>query len=158
MWSMKGRRGLCIGSVVTICILIILCAFIWNSPGQARAEAQAKKFAQAVNENNPQELYSYLLPEIQGLLSRDEFIKNYAKERSYPYLTPLYLYLDEVKLDEGKKSGEAIFTVASRLPGEKMKVKLVYQDRQYYFDAFRAVADGSYIEKFTKPTNKFIFK
>lgn len=144
------KVGLRIGGVVMICMLLLLSTVSWGSPGQVQAEEQANGFAQAINENNPTDLYSYLLPEIQGMLSRDAFVKNFAHERSYPYLTPLYIYLDEVKLDEGKRSGEAIFTVAARLPGEKMRVKLYYLDQQYYLDAFREIADGSYIEKFKK--------
>ncbi|HBV88610.1 MAG TPA: hypothetical protein DEF42_18670 [Desulfosporosinus sp.] len=148
MRSLKG--GLRIGRVVIIGILLLLSTVSLNAPGQVQAQVQANRFAQAINDNNPRELYSYLLPEIQGMLGRDEFVKNFAHERSYPYLTPLYIYLDNVTLDEGKRSGEAIFTVASRLPGEKMKVKLYYLDQQYYMEAFREIADGSFIEKFKK--------
>lgn len=148
MRSLKG--GLRIAGVMIIGIFLLLGTVNLGFPGQTQAEAQAKRFAQALNENNPADVYSYLLPEIQGQLSQDEFVENYAHERSYPYLTPLYIYLDEVKLEEGERSGEAVFTVAARLPGEKMKVKLVYQNGQYYMDAFREIADGSYIEKFKK--------
>jgi hypothetical protein len=81
------------------------------------------------------------------MLSKEEFMKNFAHERSYPYLTPLYIYLDEVTLVENKNTGEAVFTVAARLPGEKMRVKTVYINGQYYFDFFRELADGSYVEK-----------
>ena len=144
------NSGLRIGRVVIIGILLLLSTVSLNAPGQVQAEAKANLFAQAINDNNPRELYSYLLPEIQGMLTRDEFVRNFAHERSYPYLTPLYIYLDNVTLDEGKRSGEAIFTVASRLPGEKMKVKLYYLDQQYYMEAFREIANGSYVEKFKK--------
>lgn len=150
MRSLIVGRGLRIVGVIMMCILLLLSTVSWNSPGQVQAEAQANRFAQALNENNPREIYSYLLPEIQGMLSREAFVKNFAHERSYPYLTPLYIYLDEVKLEEGKRSGEAIFTVAARLPGEKMRVKLYYLEGQYYFDAFREIADGTFIEKFKK--------
>ncbi|MEA4900001.1 hypothetical protein [Desulfitobacterium sp.] len=148
MRSLKG--GLRIAGVIMIGVLLLIGTVSWNSPGKAQAAAQANRFAKAVNDNNPADLYDYLLPEIQNQLSREEFVQNFAHERSYPYLTPLYIYLDEVDLAKGQKSGEAIFTVASRLPGEKMKVKLAYVEGKYYIDAFRDVADGSYIEKFKK--------
>lgn len=144
------KRGLRTCGLVMIAVLLFLGTVSLNTPGQVQAERQANRFAQAINENNPGELYSYLLPEIQGLSGREEFVKNFAHERSYPYLTPLYIYLDSLTLDEGKRSGEAVFTVASRLPGEKMIVKLYYREQQYYMDAFREIADGSYLEKFRK--------
>jgi len=118
-------------------------------PGQSHATQRVNDFNQAINANRPAEIYPYLIPELKGMLSKEEFIQNFAQERSYPYLSPLYVYLDEVKLVSDLRSGEAISTVAARLPGQKMNVKLLYISGQYYIDAFRDIADGSYLLKFS---------
>ena len=107
-------------------------------------------FIEAVNENKPGLIYGYLMPSIQKLISKEDFIENFEKERSYPYLTPLYLYLDNVDLCEDRKKGSINCIVASRLPGEKMKFDIVFVDNNYYIDAFEYVADGSFIEKFKR--------
>lgn len=119
-----------------------------NVPSQWQAEKRVNGFNEAINANRPADIYPYLISEIREMLTKEEFIRNFAQERSYPYLSPLYVYLDEVKLASDLRSGEAVSTVAARLPGQKMKVKLIYIGGQYYIDAFRDIADGSYILKF----------
>lgn len=136
-------------AVLVLIILALLTGSI-SFAGKWQAESSAHAFARAINDNNPGVLYSYLLPEIQKMLTKEEFVKNFAHERSYPYLSPLYIYLDEINLTENKKTGEAVFTVAARLPGEKMRVKFQYINGHYFFDYFREIANGSYIEKFKK--------
>ncbi len=131
------------------CVLLLFIAVgPWSWPGKKQAEWRVNAFIKAVNANRPGDVYLFLTPELKAMLSREEFRHNFAKERSYPYLTPLYLYLDEVKLSSDRRSGEALLTVAARLPGEKMRVKLIYTKGQYYIEAFRDIADGSYLHKF----------
>lgn len=119
-------------------------------PSQWQAIKRVNGFNEAINANKPADIYPYLTPELREKLTLEEFVNNFTKERSYPYLSPLYVYLDEVKLDSDRQSGEAISTVAARLPGQKMKVKLIYIRGHYYIDAFRDLADGSYLLKFQK--------
>ena len=136
--------------------LLIMLTFLAMSvgmnffPSQWQAIKRVTGFNEAINANKPADIYLYLTPELRGMLTMEEFISNFAKERSYPYLSPLYVYLDEVNLNSDKRSGEAISTVAARLPGQKMSVKLVFIEGQYYIDAFRDIADGSYLTKFDK--------
>ncbi|WP_156779677.1 hypothetical protein [Desulforamulus reducens] len=136
-----------------ICMIIILMVgWIIGSflPGERQATHRVQEFIDAVNDNRPRDIYLYLTPQLREKISREDFTRNFAKERSYPYLTPLYLYLDEVKLSPDKQTGEAILTVAARLPGEKMRVHLVYYRGHYYIEAFKEIVDGSYQDKFQK--------
>ena len=133
-------------------IIVLMAGGLMGSflPGERQAARRVQEFIDAVNENRPGDIYLYLTPQLKKRISREDFARNFAKERSYPYLTPLYFYLDEVKLSPDKKSGEAILTVAARLPGEKMRVQLVYYQGRYYIDAFKEIVDGSYLDKFQR--------
>ena len=134
--------------IVVIVVILTLCIRTYYMPSQQQATKRINEFNEAINANRPADIYPYLIPELRGMLSKEEFVKNFAKERSYPYLSPLYVYLDEVLLVPDQRSGEAISTVAARLPGQKMKVKLSYIKGRYYIDAFRDIADESYLLKF----------
>lgn len=105
---------------------------------------------EAVNYNRPSEIYQLLNPRLQDMITRDEFVENFKRERTYPYLTPLFVYLDKIEFKEGKTNGEVQFSVASRLPGEKMRVGIEFVDGSYYIDAFEEIVDGSFIEKFDR--------
>jgi len=134
--------------LLIVLLLLTISAGISNVPSQWQAAKRVNGFNEAINANRPADIYPYLIPELREMLSKGEFVQNFAKERSYPYLSPLYVYLDEVKLTADRRSGEAISTVAARLPGQKMKVKLIYIRGQYYIEAFRDIADESYLLKF----------
>ena len=136
-----------IAVIVGILVLSVRTTYM---PSQQQAIQQINGFNDAINANKPADIYPYLIPELKGMISKETFEQNFAKERSYPYLSPLYVYLDEVSLAPDQRSGEAISTVAARLPGQKMKVKLSYIKGQYHIDAFRDIADGSYLLKFEK--------
>lgn len=139
-------------AILFIIFIILLAggAIVSFTPGERQAVYRVEGFIKAVNENRPGDIYPLLTPQLREKISKGDFEGNFAKERSYPYLTPLYLYLDEVKLSPDKRTGEAILTVASRLPGEKMRVSICYYHGRYYIDAFRDVVDGSYLTKFQR--------
>jgi hypothetical protein len=141
-------------NMVLLTIFILLLSgivFHINKPmTKDNAVKRTEGFIKAVNDNKPELIYNYLTPSIQKLISKEGFIENFAKERSYPYLTPLYLYLDNVELSEEGTEGTITCVVASRLPGEEMKFDIVFVDNNYYIDAFKDVADGSFIKKFEK--------
>lgn len=112
------------------------------------AVERAQLVVEAINTNQPQQLYLLLQQEYRDAVSEEEFIRRYVDERSYPYLTPLYLYLDGVDLnDDG--SASIICTVASRLPGEKYHFALVYENGLYFASIFEELVDGSYRDKFS---------
>lgn len=123
-------------------------------PGQRksydRALARAQQFVDAVNANEPARVYRYLSKDIRLLIKREGFVQNFAKERSYPYLTPLYLYIDSLELADDRLSGTLTCIVAARLPGQTMSFPVVFEDGDYYIEAFRDIADGSFLDKFSK--------
>jgi len=126
----------------------------FTGPDQVKKEDRARNrmeaFIRVVNENRPEKVYDYLLPSIQALIDRDGFVLNFTRERSYPYLTPLYLYLEKLKLDPDQSSGRAICRVAARLPGQIRVFPIIFTDGKYFVDAFREIADGSFAEKFDR--------
>lgn len=143
---MNKTTSLCLNVVAVIVLFALMLP--WSFPGERQAARRIEQFIHAVNANRPGDVYLFLTPELRGMLSREEFSNNFRQERSYPYLTPLFLYFEKVTLAPDKLSGEAELIVAARLPGEKKKVHIIYHRGQYYLEAFREIADGTYLEKF----------
>ena len=86
--------------------------------------------------------------EYKSKMSEEEFVKAFNKERSYPYLTPLFINYTSVSLDNGKKTGKAEYSQAARLPGMVYEVGLVYENGGYHIKDFENFPDGSYLKKF----------
>lgn len=142
-------KGLAVWTVIALVAFgIVICS--QTNIGVENAAIRAEEFAKAVNDNNPKKVYEYLAPGIRDMASREVFVQNFAKERSYPYLTPLYLYVEDVQLCEGETKGVVNCIVASRLPGEKMEFEIVFIEDDYYICGFEEIADGSFIDKFKK--------
>lgn len=120
------------------------------APCQERAEERARQFMEAANGNLPEEVYAFLIPEIRDIVSKEEFAANWAHERTYPYLIPFWIFYREVTLEEDLMTGTALFARAARLPGQYEQYGIRYVDGDYYFDAFRTIADGSYISIFDR--------
>lgn len=120
-------------------------------PLEHQAKRVVDRFIQAVNHNRPQEIYPLLTPVLQKMIDSKGFIKNFAHERSYPYLTPLFLYVDRIEFSDDNKKGHVFCTVAARLPGEKKEYDLVYIPfKGYRMDALKPIASGSYIWRFDR--------
>lgn len=149
---MKKPAAVFSAVILIICLLAAGCYFINAARplSKKNARERVQGFINAVNDNKPEIIYDYLTPEIRSLIGKEGFVKNFAKERSYPYLTPLYLYLEELQLKDDRKTGHVKCIVASRLPGEKMEFNIVFTNNNYYIDAFKDIADGSFLEKFKK--------
>lgn len=146
----KKTTSLFLGLILCIALYSYFQVNISEPQTKENAFARAEGFIKAVNDNKPAKVYNYLTPEIRKLIDKEGFVQNFAKERSYPYLTPLYLYLDKLKLGDDKIKGQIECIVAARLPGERMDFSVVYVKDNYYIDAFRDIADGSFIKKFDK--------
>lgn len=114
------------------------------------AEERAMEFAEAVNYSykNPEKIYTFLSSDYKDKISEEDFVEAFTKERSYPYLTPLFINYSSVQLTEKKTKGTAIYSQAARLPGMIYKVELVFENNNYYIYAFEDFLDGSYLEKF----------
>ena len=118
--------------------------------GEQYAEKRVREMAEAANENDPLTVYSYLTEELRGLCTEEEFAENWAKERTYPYLIPFWIFYRSVELSADKVTGTATFERAARLPGQFERYGIVYENGGYYFDAFRSIADGSFISIFDR--------
>ena len=98
--------------------------------------------------------YLVLSIDFQGLGSasfqtEEEFCKAFKKERTYPYITPLYLNSDpRVKLSGDKKTGTVEYDQAARIVGMVYDIRLVYENGDYYVMDWEDFLDGSYLDKF----------
>lgn len=111
---------------------------------------RAMKFADTINYNyeTPEKIYPFLSASYREQLDQEGFIQAFSKERSYPYLTPLFLNIEEVSIS-GEK-GIALYSQAARLPGMFVEIPLVFENGDYYFDYFTEFLDGSYLKKFER--------
>ena len=141
--------------IILLCVCLAVCCAeasenITYEPGLERAEERTRAFMELANENKPEAVYDYLIPELREMISREDFAANWAHERTYPYLITFWIFYREVTLEEDLMTGNALFARAARLPGQYENYGIVYVDGDYYFDAFRSIADGSYIAIFDR--------
>ncbi|MBS6956239.1 MAG: hypothetical protein KH230_23765 [Enterocloster asparagiformis] len=155
----KNRRlafCLCAAAIVCICLVsgLRLASRGRVKPSEEEAVRTVCAFAEDLNYHykEPERLYDYLTEEFQAEMSREEFVRAFNKERSYPYLTPLFINYESVELAEDARSGTAVFSQAARLPGMVYELPFVYENGAYRVIAFENFPDGSYLEKFDKLT------
>ena len=121
------------------------------APGSERAAERAADYAQAVNYDyeTPEKIYAFLTEELRGMMTEAEFTEAFKKERSYPYITPLYLMKNpEIELALDGLTGTVIYAQAARITGMTYEIGLVYENGDYYIEDWMELADGSYLEKF----------
>lgn len=137
--------------------LLLFCAFVIcykaylnKQPSEKKAEEAAQAYADAVDYDykTPEKIYTFMTDDYKSKISQDDFVKAFKKERSYPYLTPLFINYGSVQMDNGSKSGTAVYSQAARLPGMVYKVGLVFEDGEYHVKDFENFPDGSYLKKF----------
>ena len=93
-------------------------------------------------------------PAIQEMIDSKGFIENFAHERSYPYLTPLFLYVDRIEFSGDNTTARVFCTVAARLQGEKKEYEVVYIPfTGYRMNALASIANGSYTWRFDRLKN-----
>ena len=136
------------GIIGMLIVAAIIFALTINRPTEKQAVKRIDEFTTAVNYNVPEDLYDLLSSDLKALITKEGFVYNFADERSYPYITPLFLILDELTLSEDNMSGDISFIVSARLAGEFMQAKLVFEDGDYYITMFDWIIDGSYKAKF----------
>ena len=143
--------------VIRKILILLTCAFLLfcagcaqNNQTQEHAEARVKAFAQAVNYDydKPEQIYPYLTQAYRDAMSEADFADAFVKERSYPYLVPLFINYRSIEISDDLMSGTAHFSQAARLPGMNYDVSFVYENGDYYMIAFENFPDGSYLEKF----------
>ena len=74
-----------------ICALTLLafCACA-ERPTEENARKRAEAYAQAVNfaYETPEEIYAFLTEDVKTRISQPAFCAAFAKDRTYPYITP----------------------------------------------------------------------
>ena len=142
--------------IVIIAGLTIFVSFrrMAAGPSEASAEKAAKDYAEAIEYQykNPAVIYEFMTDDFRKIMGKSEFVQAFKKERSYPYLTPLFINYDRVELNEDGKTGTAYYSQAARLPGMVYKVGLVYEDSNWHIRDFDDFLDGSYLDKFDTVT------
>lgn len=119
------------------------------------AAQRTQHFIDAINQNQSGVVYDMLCKEYRNQLSRDEFMKRFADDRSYPYLTPLYLHLVSLSIPQ-RSDGLVVCSVAARLEGEFFRFPIRYEQGEYYFLVFSEFIDGTYREKFPNQVVKWM--
>jgi hypothetical protein len=115
-----------------------------------RALERARAYAQTINYDfqTPERIYPYLCRDFRAQMSREAFCAAFAKERSYPYITPLYLFYPSIAPSEDGRGYTVTFLQAARIVGMTYRVEMVYEDGDYYVRDWQKFLDGSYLEKF----------
>lgn len=138
-------------------ILLLLCGALLASQGcvrsnktEAHALERVLEFAHEIDYNyeEPAGIYAYLTQAFKDAMGQEAFVEAFRKERSYPYLVPLFINYRSIELSEDALSGTAHFSQAARLPGMVYEVPFVYENGDYYMVAFEDFPGGEYLEKF----------
>lgn len=113
-----------------------------------KAYSSASLFVNNINEANAEKTYDSLIFEYQNQISRENFIYNFNKERTYNYLVPLYMHIKSIVVSDDGLSAQVICSVAARLPGMIYKFSMKKENGVYKIDSLKPIVDGSYIEIF----------
>ncbi len=137
-------------SFIALVLCFTLTACSANNRTVEQAQARADDYAHAINYlyETPEEIYPFLCQDYRDQITQEEFCQAFTKERSYPYLTPLYINYGSVTLSEDGTQAEATFKQAARLLGMTYSFTMVYEDGDYYVQDWEELMDGSYLEKF----------
>lgn len=127
----------------------------WDNCNFSRATQRSETFVSAINNQDPKTIYSLLSQEYKDNIEEATFIERYNDDLTYPYISPLYCYLQAIDLHYDV-NGVVSCKVASRLIGEKFTFKIKYENGDYYFLAFEDIIDNSYREKFSNKVVKWI--
>jgi hypothetical protein len=135
-----------------ICLLAALLTLCGCGSNQTEEHALERlvDYAQAIDYSykEPGKIYAFLCQDFRDQMDEEAFCEAFAKERTYPYLTPLYISKPEITLSEDGLSGTAVYLQAARLVGMTYEVSFVYENGDYYIQDWEEFLDGSYLEKF----------
>ena len=130
--------------------LLTLLAGCAAPPTEERAQERLEEYAHAIDHDykTPEKIYPFLTEAFRSQMTEAEFTEAFLKERSYPYITPLYIYDPVLTMDADGRSGTAVYTQAARLEGMTCSLRFVYENGDWYIDDWEEFIDGSYLEKF----------
>lgn len=124
-----------------------------TAPAMQTAEAameRAKEYAHAINYDfkSPEKIYAFLWSGFREKMDEKAFSEAFRKERSYPYITPLYIFFPEIT-EETENGGYIItFLQAARIVGMTYDIEMVYENGNWFVKDWEQFPDGSYLEKF----------
>ncbi len=145
--SIKRLFAVCLASM-----LLALCScqsqVLNNTYDNALERVQA--YADAINHDyeKPEKIYAFLTQDMKTQITKSDFCTAWEKERTYPYITPLYIFYPALTISEDGMFADAVFKQAARIVGMEYTVHLVYENGDYYVEDWQRFADGSYLEKF----------
>lgn len=154
-----NKRKILPGTVIIFVAAVTLLvsfkrAAVRTDPSEEEAVRVAKAYAEAINYayDTPEVIYAMMTDDYHLAISEEDFVQAFKKERSYPYLTPLFINYDRVELSDDLMTGTAWYSQAARLPGMVYQVQLFYEDGTYHVLDFEDFPDGSYLDKFDTVT------
>lgn len=138
--------------ICLLAALLLLCGCS-NNQTEEHALERLEAYAQAIDYSykEPAEIYKFLCQDFRDQMDEEAFCEAFAKERTYPYLTPLYISKPEIRMSEDGLSGTAVYLQAARLIGMTYEVTFIYENGDYYIQDWEEFLDGSYLEKFENP-------
>lgn len=130
--------------------LMLLCGCAKNHQTAEHAMERAQAYADAINlaYDTPEAIYAFLTEGTRAQISQEDFCRAFAKERTYPYITPLYLFYPEVKLSDDGREAAVVYQQAARIVGMTYEIRLQYENGDYYVEDWHQFIDGSYLDKF----------
>jgi len=140
--------------IILLCAVIVMAAAYYfmttHRNTEVRALKRAEAYAEAINHEykSPEKIYAFLCEDFRTQISEDEFCLAFEKERSYPYITPLYILKPEITMSEDKRNGEVVYLQAARIVGMTYKIELIYENGDYFVKDWSQFLDGSYLDKF----------
>lgn len=150
--------------IMTLLIVVFLssCSTVkvekesyWANCNFNRVTQRTETFTTAINGQSPEVIYSMLSENYQSMIDSDEFVRRYNDDLTYPYISPLYCYIQGIQLHYDIK-GVVTCSVASRLIGDSFVFNTIYENGDYYFEAFLDIIDNSYRNKFANKVVKWI--
>ncbi len=136
--------------VLLLVLMLLFTAACAHPRTEARALARLEAYAHAVDYDfrTPELIYAFMTEDFRARMSEEAFVEAFVKERSYPYITPLFFYDPVVTLDPDGKSGSCVYTQAARIIGMTYTVRIVYENGDWFIEDWEEFLDGSYLAKF----------
>lgn len=137
-----------------LCLVALAGLFVYcktdTTKNMTNLEKRLDEYAYAIDYDfeSPEKIYQFMTEDYKAKLSEEEFVKAFNKERSYPYITGLYISKPEIEVNDELTSGSAVYLQAARIIGMTYEVDFVYENDDYYIKDWEEFLDGSYLEKF----------
>ena len=126
-------RRIFLPALSLILLLAVSCTTLEKKPGLDTLEKRVEEYKEAVNygKDNPSGIYEFLTEEYKALITEEEFIEAYEKDRTYPYITPLYIWQPEIEMSEDGLTATVTYQRAARIVGMTWTAEFVYENGNY---------------------------